>query len=92
MVDYPPPKPDATIDIEAFRPFAEEAYGWTIGNDGLVWGLVAGDMGYDETPAQLGALVVQGMLAAGRDNDPIQDKLNELVELCVRALFPRRGA
>lgn len=33
------------IDIDVIN----SAYGWTIGNDGEVWGLVAGDMGYEKT-------------------------------------------
>ncbi len=38
------------------RPFKEvlpEAYGWLVDADGYLWGLTAGDMGYDQTDMRL---------------------------------------
>lgn len=44
------------VDADPPRPFKEvlpEAYGWLVDEDGYLWGLTAGDMGYDQTDMRL---------------------------------------
>lgn len=36
---------DPEIDLNTIK----QSYGWTIADDGEVWGLVAGDMGFEPT-------------------------------------------
>lgn len=40
-----------------FREVFAQAYGWTVDDDGYLWGLVAGDMGYEKTDAKLSDLM-----------------------------------
>ena len=69
------PTGDAEPAVVDRRPFADvfaEAYGWTVDVDGYLAGLVAGDMGYDQTDLLLSDLLVDAQVAEDRRNRTIK--------------------
>ena len=58
----------AVVDRRPFADVFSEAYGWTVDVDGYLAGLVAGDMGYDQTDLLLSDLLVDAQVAEDRRN------------------------
>jgi len=62
----------AVVDRRPFADVFAEAYGWTVDVDGYLAGLVAGDMGYDQTDLLLSDLLVDAQVAEDRRNRTTQ--------------------
>lgn len=86
-------RPDANIDLDEYLDLARRSYGWTIGNDGTVCGLVAGDMGYDFSSVQLGALVAVtfGLCRDHQESEEFQRASEALMTLCARLHLRKDG-
>lgn len=44
-------------DSTPFKEVADKAYGWLIDEEGFLWGLVAGDQGYEKTDMKFSDLI-----------------------------------
>lgn len=82
---------DNPLDVAGFEELASRQYGWTVLWDGELAGLVAGDMGYEDSGVNLGVLVAHALAktsghpSAARQRE-IDAALSVLVELCRKAV------
>lgn len=65
-------------DAEHGETVVQKAYDWAIGNDGTIYGLVAGDMGYDAThiviPEDHARAFVEWFIANRMDLTPEEER------------------
>jgi len=88
--------PETPVDFALFDEIAATQYEWQVAEDGKIWGLVAGDQGYDDTGICLVDLVFRALCRADdagwdslRAGTPdwsfhaaIQDALGALIQVC----------
>lgn len=71
--------------LKEFSKVHDHAYGWTSNDDGVLVGLVAGDMGYDLTEITLNDLFETACLKNWNSNE-LHQVLYEFVEKCAEIL------